>query len=173
PEPGARVPADRRQDLQPRRLPRRGCREPDPPRAQVPRHGGVRRRRDGRARRDREAGPGGRRGDGRGGAAGWGVRGLTVTITVTPDPFRLVPYHTATVHGLAVDAARVTGFPDDVDVALEIDEVLPHPLTGTFVDVLGDPPRVDMWMSGANFEDPKRPLQFQHELARAELVRAF
>jgi len=96
-----------------------------------------------------------------------------VTITVTPDPFRLVPYHTATVHGLAVDAARVTGFPDDVDVALEIDEVLPHPLTGTFVDVLGDPPRVDMWMSGANFEDPKRPLQFQHELARAELARAF
>jgi hypothetical protein len=95
------------------------------------------------------------------------------SITITPDPFQLVPYDSATVRALAEDAARVVGFPDGVDVTLEIDEVLPHPLTGTFVDVAGDPARIDMWMSGANFEDPKRPVKFQEELARAELVRAF
>ncbi|MBV8949954.1 MAG: hypothetical protein JOZ99_03700 [Actinobacteria bacterium] len=93
------------------------------------------------------------------------------SVTVAPDPFRLVPYDASTIARLAREAAAMAGFPDDVAVALEVDEVLPHPLTGTFVDVTGG--RVSVWMSGANFEDPKRPLKFQEELAFAELVRAF
>jgi hypothetical protein len=93
-------------------------------------------------------------------------------VTVTPDPFKLVPYDTATVAALAKEAAALVGFPERIAVALDVDEVLPHPITGTFVDVVV-PERVEMLMSGANFEDPKRPLKFQEELARAELVRAF
>lgn len=93
-------------------------------------------------------------------------------VTVTPDPFKLVPYDTATIARIAAEAAGLVGFPDGVEVSLDVDEVLPHPLTGTFVDVVA-PGRVEIWMSGANFEDPKRPLKFQGELARAELVRAF
>jgi hypothetical protein len=92
-------------------------------------------------------------------------------VTVTPDPFTLVPYDAATVTALAKEAAATVGFPDGVAVSLEIDEVLPHPLTGTFVDVVA-PDRIEIWMSGANFEDPKRPVKFQEQLARAELVRA-
>jgi hypothetical protein len=115
------------------------------------------------------------------------------SITVVPDPFTLVPYDATTIVRLAGEAAATAGFPDDVAVRLEVDEVLPHPLTGTFVDVAAQrsgssvgrsrtgaeaeranvTARLDIWMSGANFEDPKRPLKFQAELARAELVRAF
>jgi hypothetical protein len=100
-------------------------------------------------------------------------------ITVVPNPFELVPYDADTIAGLAAEAAALAGFPDDVSVTLEIDEVLPHPLTGTFVEVTPEAERaggtahLDVWMSGANFEDPKRPVKFQEELARAELVRAF
>ncbi len=92
-------------------------------------------------------------------------------VTVAPDPFTLVPYDAGRIGQLAADAAALAGFADDVDVTLEIDEVLPHPLTGTFVDVT--PSGVHIWMSGANFEDPKRPVRFQEVLAQAELVRAF
>ena len=100
-------------------------------------------------------------------------------ITVVPNPFELVPYDADTIARLAAEAAALAGFPDDVSVTLEIDEVLPHPLTGTFVEVTPEAERaggtahLDVWMSGANFEDPKRPVKFQEELARAELVRAF
>lgn len=92
-------------------------------------------------------------------------------VTVVPDPFTLVPYDAEELAGLAAEAAALANVPDDLDVTLEVDEVLPHPLTGTFVDV--SPSGVHIWMSGANFEDPKRPIRFQEELARAELVRAF
>ena len=54
PRAGARVPAHRRQALQPRRLPRRGRREPDPARPPLPRAGRLHRRRD---RRDRRRSP--------------------------------------------------------------------------------------------------------------------
>lgn len=91
-------------------------------------------------------------------------------ITVAPDPFTLVPYDASTIAQLTAEAAALVGFPDDVAVTLEVDEVLPHPLTGTFVAVGAE--GLDIWMSGANFEDPKRPLKFQPELALSELVRA-
>jgi hypothetical protein len=112
-------------------------------------------------------------------------------VTVVPDPFTLVPYDASVIAGLAREAAATAGFPDDVDVTLEVDEVLPHPLTGTFVDIVrrsrssagrsrtgaeaerASATGVHIWMSGANFEDPKRPLKFQGALAGAELVRAF
>jgi hypothetical protein len=110
-------------------------------------------------------------------------------VTVVPDPFTLVPYDASVIAGLAREAAATAGFPDDVDVTLEVDEVLPHPLTGTFVDIVrrsrssagrsrtgaeaerASATGVHIWMSGANFEDPKRPLKFQGALAGAELVR--
>jgi hypothetical protein len=116
-----------------------------------------------------------------------------VAVTVVPDPFTLVPYDASVIAELASEAAATAGFPDDVDVTLEVDEVLPHPLTGSFVEVRAQgsgssagrsrtgaeaeravvTAGLHIWMSGANFEDPKRPLKFQQALARAELVRAF
>jgi hypothetical protein len=42
-------------------------------------------------------------------------------VTVTPDPFKLVPYDTATVTALANEAVATVGFPDGVAVSLEID----------------------------------------------------
>ena len=94
---GARVPAHGRQDLQPRRFPRRERREPDPARAPIPRARRLQQRRERRARRDRASGSGRGGSDGAGGAG----RGLSMgRVRVTPDPFTVVPYEVPVIAGL-------------------------------------------------------------------------
>ena len=87
-------------------------------------------RRDRRARRDRAAGQGRRGGDGR------GRRLVTAEpdvseITLVPAEFTLVKFDAGEVRDLIAAAIVDTGFPTDTDVRVEVDEVLPHPLTAS------------------------------------------
>ena len=104
-----------------------------------------------RDRRDRASGPGRGGGDVAGGAG----RGLTMgRVHVTPDPFTVVPYEVPVIVGLVEEAAALIGFPTDVEIDLEVDEDLPHPLVGTASDVVDG--RAVLWMSGGNLEDTHR-----------------
>ncbi len=90
------------------------------------------------------------------------------SITVTPDPFTLVPYDTAEIRSLLEEAVALAGVPPTADIALTVDEELFAPLTGHMSDVAEG--RVVLWISGANFEDNKRPCHFSADQARFDLV---
>src|SRR5206468_6720559 len=102
-----RVPAHRRRDLQPRRLPGRGRREPDSARARLPSPRGIHRRRERFARRARARVDRAGAGDGRGrvGRAPRVGSGFVTAITVTPNPFTLVPYDVREITALLAEAA--------------------------------------------------------------------
>ena len=89
-------------------------------------------------------------------------------VTVTPDPFTLIAYDAAEIRAIVEDAAALVGFPPDIEIALEVDEVLFAPLSGTMVDVVDG--RVELWISGGNFEDTSRPRHFEPTQARADLT---
>ncbi|MDQ1456662.1 MAG: hypothetical protein QOH28_2282 [Actinomycetota bacterium] len=88
-------------------------------------------------------------------------------ITVTPNPFTLVPYDVAEIISLLEEAAALAGIPSGVDIALTVDEELFAPLTGHMSDVVDG--RVVLWISGGNFEDNKRPCRFSAAQARVDL----
>jgi hypothetical protein len=90
------------------------------------------------------------------------------TITVTPDPFTLVPYDAAEIRGLLEEAAALAGIPPTADIALTVDEELFAPLTGHMSDIVDG--RVVLWISGGNFEDNKRPCHFSADQARLDLA---
>jgi hypothetical protein len=90
-------------------------------------------------------------------------------VTVTPDPFTVVPYEVPVVAGLVEEAAALIGFPADVEIALEVDEDLPHPLVGTASDVVDG--RAVLWMSGGNLEDTHKTRAFSEPTARIELTQ--
>jgi len=92
-----------------------------------------------------------------------------VRTRLVPEEFTLVPYDATVIAELVEDSARLVGLPPDVPVTLEVDEELPSPLTGTLADV-GPDGEARLWISGANFEDTRRPRQFAPEQARADLV---
>jgi hypothetical protein len=89
-------------------------------------------------------------------------------VTVTPDPFTLIEYDAAEIAGIVEDAAALVGFPPDVEIALEVDEVLFAPLSGCMADVVDG--RAELWISGGNFEDTRRPRHFEPNQARADLA---
>jgi hypothetical protein len=88
--------------------------------------------------------------------------------TVTPNPFTLVPYDVDEIIGLIEDGAALAGISSGVEIALTVDEELFAPLTGSMVDVVDG--RVEMWISGGNFEDNKRPTHFSAGQARVDLA---
>jgi len=90
------------------------------------------------------------------------------SITVTPDPFTLVPYDAGEIRSLVEDAAALAEIPPGVDIELIVDEELFAPLTGHMSDVVDG--RVVLWISGANFEDNRRPTHFSAEQARLDLA---
>jgi hypothetical protein len=91
-----------------------------------------------------------------------------VTIRVTPDPFTLIAYDVGEITSIIEDAAAVVGFPANVDIDLEVDEELFAPLTGFMSDAVDG--RAVLWISGANFEDNRRPRHFSAEQARRDLA---
>jgi hypothetical protein len=91
-----------------------------------------------------------------------------VRVTVTPDPFTLVPYDVGEIVALVEDVAAMVDFPRDVPIDLEVDEELFAPLTGTMADVADG--RARLWVSGANFEDSRRPRHFAPEQARVDIA---
>jgi hypothetical protein len=91
-----------------------------------------------------------------------------VTVRVTPDPFTLIAYDVAEITAIVEDAAALVDFPPGVDVDLEVDEELFAPLTGHMSDVVDGRPK--LWISGANFEDSRRPRHFSAAQARRDLT---
>ena len=90
-------------------------------------------------------------------------------VTVTPDPFTVVPYEIPVIANLVEEAAALVGFPSTVEIDLEVEEDLPHPLVGTASDVVDG--RALLWMSGGNLEDTHRTRQFSEPAARLELTQ--
>jgi hypothetical protein len=94
-------------------------------------------------------------------------------VTVSPDPFVLVEYDSGTLAALVEKVAGRVGVPDDVDIAIEVDEALPRPLIASYVDVIdgGDGVRgISIWCSGGNFEHPQYPRRFDDEGAEVHLA---
>jgi hypothetical protein len=90
-------------------------------------------------------------------------------VHITPDPFTVVPYEVPVIAELVEECAALVGFPADVEIDLEIDEDLPHPLVGTASDVVDG--RAVLWMSGGNLESTHRNRQFNEPAARLELTQ--
>jgi hypothetical protein len=91
-------------------------------------------------------------------------------VEVTPEQFTLVEYDAGVIAGIAEELAAKVGLPDDVPVRIEIDEELPLPLTGSTADLVDG--RVQLWFSGANFEDGRHRAVFNDQLARADMAMA-
>jgi hypothetical protein len=90
-------------------------------------------------------------------------------VHITPDPFTVVPYEVPVIADLLEEAAALIGFPSDVEVDLEVDEDLPHPLVYTTSDIVDG--RAVLWMSGGNFESTHRNREFSVPFARRELTQ--
>jgi hypothetical protein len=91
-------------------------------------------------------------------------------ITLVPESFTLVKFDADEVVALIAATAREVGFPDDVALRVEIDEVLPHPLTASTVDVAED--GAHLWFTGGCFESPKRQTGLSVDNTRVELASA-
>jgi hypothetical protein len=91
-----------------------------------------------------------------------------VTTTLVPETFTLVKFDAGEVRDLIEATRRDVGFPDDVAVTVEIDEVLPHPLTASFVDVADG--AATLWFTGGCFESPKRQTGLSVDNTRVELA---
>ena len=89
-------------------------------------------------------------------------------VTVTPDPFTLIDYSPADIAAIVEDVAALIGLPGNVEVQIDVDEELFAPLVGHMSDVVDG--RIVIWMSGANFEDNRRPRTFSPEQARRDLT---
>jgi hypothetical protein len=89
-------------------------------------------------------------------------------VTVTPDPFTLIPFDAPQIAALVEDVAAMVEFPPDVEIAVEVDEELFPPLTGHMTDVVAG--RVQLWISAANLEDTRSPRTFAPEQARVDFA---
>ena len=87
-----------------------------------------------------------------------------------PAAFTLVKFDANQVRELIEETMAAVSFPSDVDVAIEVDEVLPHPLTASFVDVVDGAP--SLWFTGGCFESPQRQTGLSVDNTRVELGSA-
>jgi hypothetical protein len=92
-------------------------------------------------------------------------------ISLTPEAFTLVKFDAAELLAIAEDAATAVGVPDDVSIAIDVDEALPGPLIASAAEAV--PGKLSFWFSGGSFEDPKRLAMLQPEMSRTELAAAF
>ncbi len=90
------------------------------------------------------------------------------TISVTPDPFHLVEYDAAVIRGIVEEVAGAVGIPPGVDIALVVDEALPHPILGTETNVIDG--SIELWTSGGWFEARDKTRAFSERHARAVLT---
>ncbi len=89
------------------------------------------------------------------------------SLTVTPDPFDLVAFDAGVVRALLEELAGTLGMPTDVDIALTIDEAVPHPILGTMADIVDG--KIDLWCTGGCFEARDRTRAFSERHARVEI----
>ncbi|MGZ4676262.1 MAG: hypothetical protein ACXVJ7_12180 [Acidimicrobiia bacterium] len=93
-----------------------------------------------------------------------------MSLTLVPAEFTLVKFDVDEIRGIFADAVAATGFPPDVAVTIEVDEVLPHPLTASAVDVTAD--GVRLWFTGGCFESPQRQTGLSVENTSCEIAAA-
>ena len=91
-------------------------------------------------------------------------------ITLVPAEFTLVKFDAAEVRALIAGALADTGFPTDVDVRIEVDEVLPHPLTASMVEIVDG--AANLWFTGGCFESPQRQTGLSVANTKVELATA-
>ena len=89
-------------------------------------------------------------------------------VTVSPDPFTLIDYDAGVIAAIVDDVAALVGLDSGVGIDVVVDEELFAPLTGHMSDVVDG--RIVLWISGANFEDNRRPLHFSADQARLDLA---
>lgn len=89
-------------------------------------------------------------------------------VTVTPDPFTLVPFDSAEIAMLVEDVAATIEFPPEVEIHVVVDEELFPPLTGHMTDVIDG--AAELWVSAANLEDSRRPRTFAPDQSRADFT---
>ena len=89
-------------------------------------------------------------------------------VTVTPDPFTLIPFDAPTIAALVEDVAAIVEFPPDVEITVEVDEELFPPLTGHMTDVIDG--KAVLWISAANLEDSRSPRTFAPEQSRVDFA---
>jgi hypothetical protein len=92
------------------------------------------------------------------------------TISLTPEAFTLVKFDAAELLAIAEDAATTVGVPDDVSIAIDVDEALPGPLIASASEATDG--TLSLWFSGGCFEDPKRQSMLEPEMSRTELAAA-
>lgn len=91
-------------------------------------------------------------------------------VAVAPEAFTLVKFDRARLIALAEEAAKAVAFPADVDVAIEVDEALPHPLTGSYAEIVDG--RAELWFTGGSLEDPRYQSELSEANAKVELGAA-
>jgi len=85
-------------------------------------------------------------------------------IEVRPEKLTLVSYTVDDVAAVVAEEAARVGLPESVTVQVEVDEVLPSPLTGSTSDLMEG--RARLWLSGGELEDPRYRLQLADRQAR-------
>lgn len=91
-------------------------------------------------------------------------------VTLVPAEFTLVKFDADEVRALIDATLTEVAFPADVDVTVEVDEVLPHPLTASSVDVVDH--EAKLWFTGGCFESPQRQTGLSVDNTRVELGSA-
>ena len=92
------------------------------------------------------------------------------SVTLIPAEFTLVKFNADEVRALISEMIVAVGFPPDVPVTVEMDEVLPHPLTASSVEIRDG--SAMLWFTGGCFENPKRQTGMSVENTRVELGAA-
>jgi hypothetical protein len=95
---------------------------------------------------------------------------LTSRVHIRPEKFELVPYDADEITAIVEDVAALIGFPSGAGIDVDVDEELFAPLVGHMSDAADGRARV--WISGANFEDKKKPRHFSASQARDDLTIA-
>ena len=91
-------------------------------------------------------------------------------VTLVPAEFTLVKFDADQVRALIDETLAEIAFPTDVDVTVEVDEVLPHPLTASTADVTDR--QANLWFTGGCFESPQRQTGLSVDNTRVELGSA-
>lgn len=92
-------------------------------------------------------------------------------LTLRPEQFELVKFDADRLRALIDEVAGRIGFPADVPLAVEVDEVLPSPISVSIATVAGDG-SVELWFAGGCFEDPQRQGYLQEAYTRTALAAA-
>lgn len=91
-------------------------------------------------------------------------------VTLIPAEFTLVKFDADDLRELIAEMITAVGFPPDVPVTVEVDEVLPHPLTSSSAEIMDG--EANLWFTGGCFEIPSRQTGLAVDNTRVELGAA-